>query len=72
MILPGMGVVSEIITCYTRRPVFGYRFMAGAVMAIAVLSFLVIARVQYAEPRAFLDLSLRRVGGIASTRRTKQ
>ena len=28
MILPGMGVVSEIITCFSRRPIFGYRFIA--------------------------------------------
>ncbi|MBV8269719.1 MAG: cbb3-type cytochrome c oxidase subunit I, partial [Planctomycetaceae bacterium] len=41
MLLPGMGVVSEIITCFARRPIFGYRFMAGAVLAIAVLGFLV-------------------------------
>jgi cytochrome c oxidase subunit I len=41
MLLPGMGVVSEIVTCFARRPIFGYRFMAGAVLAIAVLGFLV-------------------------------
>jgi cytochrome c oxidase subunit 1 len=41
MILPGMGVVSEIIACFSRRPVFGYRFIAWASMAIAVISFLV-------------------------------
>ena len=41
MVLPGMGVVSEIVTCFARRPIFGYRFMAGAVLAIAVLGFLV-------------------------------
>jgi cytochrome c oxidase subunit 1 len=41
MILPGMGVVSEIVTCFARRPIFGYRFMAGALLAIAVFSFLV-------------------------------
>jgi cytochrome c oxidase subunit 1 len=41
MVLPAMGVVSEIVPCFARRPVFGYRFMAGAVLAIAVLSFLV-------------------------------
>src|SRR5262249_18591418 len=41
MLLPGMGVVSEIVTCFSRRPIFGYRFMAGALLAIAVLSFLV-------------------------------
>ena len=41
MILPGMGVVSEIVTCFSRRPVFGYRFMAGALLAIAIFGFLV-------------------------------
>jgi cytochrome c oxidase subunit 1 len=41
MILPGMGVVSEIIPCFARRRVYGYRFIAGASLAIAVLGFLV-------------------------------
>ncbi|MGE0491303.1 MAG: cytochrome c oxidase subunit I [Vulcanimicrobiota bacterium] len=41
MILPGMGVVSEIIPCFARRPIFGYKFIAGASLAIAVLGFLV-------------------------------
>ena len=43
MILPGMGVVSEIVPCFTRKRVFGYKFMALAVIAIAVLGFLVWA-----------------------------
>ena len=41
MILPGMGVVSEIIACFSHRRVFGYRWIAGASLAIAVLGFLV-------------------------------
>ncbi len=41
MILPGMGVVSEVITCFSRKQVFGYGFVACASMAIAVLGFLV-------------------------------
>ncbi len=41
MILPGMGVVSELITCFSRKPIFGYGFIAAASMAIAVLGFLV-------------------------------
>ncbi len=41
MILPGMGVVSEIITCYARKRVFGYPFVAGASIAIAIFGFLV-------------------------------
>jgi cytochrome c oxidase subunit 1 len=41
MVLPAMGVVSEIVPCFARRPIFGYHFMAGAVLAIAVIGFLV-------------------------------
>ncbi|MGN6303537.1 MAG: cytochrome c oxidase subunit I [Mesorhizobium sp.] len=41
MILPGMGVVSEILPCFSRRPLFGYTSVALASMAIAVLGFLV-------------------------------
>ncbi|MGH8314236.1 MAG: cytochrome c oxidase subunit I [Steroidobacterales bacterium] len=41
MILPAMGVASEIITCFARRPVFAYRSMAYAVLAIAIVGFLV-------------------------------
>ena len=41
MILPGMGVVSEILPCFARRPLFGYRAIALSSMAIAVFGFLV-------------------------------
>jgi cytochrome c oxidase subunit 1 len=41
MILPGMGVVSELVTCFARKRVFGYAFVASASVAIAVLGFLV-------------------------------
>src|SRR5438132_2684459 len=41
MILPGMGVVSELITTHARRRIFGYSFVAGASIAIAVIGFLV-------------------------------
>jgi cytochrome c oxidase subunit I len=41
MILPAMGVASEIITCFARRNVFAYRSMAFAVLAIAIIGFLV-------------------------------
>jgi cytochrome c oxidase subunit 1 len=41
MILPGMGVVSEIITCFARKRVFGYGFIAFSSLAIAALGFLV-------------------------------
>ena len=41
MILPGMGVVSEVIPCFARRPIFGYHFVAFASIAIGVFGFLV-------------------------------
>ncbi len=41
MILPAMGVISELVTGMSRKPVFGYKFIAGSSLAIAVLSFLV-------------------------------
>ena len=43
MILPAMGVVSEVIACYSRRPIFGYTGMTIAMMSIAVLGFFVWA-----------------------------
>ena len=39
LILPGFGMVSEIIPVFSRKPIFGYAFMAVATVAIAVLSF---------------------------------
>jgi cytochrome c oxidase subunit I len=47
MILPGMGVVSEIIACFSRKRVFGYDFIAMSSIAIAVLGFLVWAHHMY-------------------------
>jgi cytochrome c oxidase subunit 1 len=41
MILPAMGVISEIVACFTHKRVFGYKFVAFASLAIAVLGFLV-------------------------------
>jgi cytochrome c oxidase subunit 1 len=41
MVLPGMGVVSEIVPCFARKRIFGYRFMAYALLAIASIGFLV-------------------------------
>src|SRR5207302_8301971 len=43
MILPGMGVISEIVTCFSRKRVFGYSFVAFSSVAIAVFGFLVWA-----------------------------
>jgi len=41
MILPGMGVISELITCFSRKKIFGYHFVAFSSLAIAVIGFVV-------------------------------
>jgi cytochrome c oxidase subunit 1 len=41
MILPGMGVISEVVGCFSRKRPFGYSFIAGSSLSIAVLGFLV-------------------------------
>jgi len=41
MILPGMGVMSELVTAFSRKKIFGYNFIAFSSLAIAVLGFLV-------------------------------
>ncbi len=43
MILPAMGVVSELIAAFARKKIFGYKFVAFSSIAIAVLGFLVWA-----------------------------
>src|SRR5579862_2712730 len=41
MILPGMGVISELVPCFSRKRIFGYEFVAFSSLAIAVFGFLV-------------------------------
>jgi cytochrome c oxidase subunit 1 len=41
MILPAMGVVSELVTCFARKRIYGYPFVASSSLAIAFLGFLV-------------------------------
>jgi cytochrome c oxidase subunit 1 len=41
MILPSMGVISELVTCFSKRKIFGYHFIAFSSLAIAVIGFLV-------------------------------
>ena len=41
MILPSMGVISELITAFSRKRIFGYKVVAFASVTIAVLGFLV-------------------------------
>jgi cytochrome c oxidase subunit I len=41
MILPAMGVISELVAAFSRKRVFGYAFVAFSSLAIAILGFLV-------------------------------
>ena len=43
MMLPGFGIISEIIAVKSRKPIFGYRMMAFSLLAIVVLGFTVWA-----------------------------
>ena len=43
MILPGMGIVSEVIPCFARKSLFGYKFVAFASFGIAWIGFFVWA-----------------------------
>jgi cytochrome c oxidase subunit I len=54
VILPAMGVVSEILPVFTRRPIFGYRAFVFATIAIGLLSFSVWAHHMFATGQVFL------------------
>ena len=41
MVLPAMGVISEVIPVFSRKPIFGYKAIAGATFGIALVAFLV-------------------------------
>ena len=41
LILPGMGVASDLLSTFARKPIFGYRAMVYAMISIAVLGFIV-------------------------------
>jgi len=43
VILPALGITSEIIAVNSRKPIFGYKAMIGSIMAITLLSFIVWA-----------------------------
>lgn len=43
IIIPAMGIVSEVMSVHARKPIFGYRAMVYSILAIAFLSFIVWA-----------------------------
>jgi cytochrome c oxidase subunit 1 len=54
VILPAMGVVSEILPVFTRRPLFGYRAFVFATVAIGLLSFSVWAHHMFTTGQVYL------------------
>ncbi len=55
MILPGMGIISEVIATFSKRPIFGYSFVAGSSLAIALLGFLVWGHHMFVSGQAELS-----------------
>ena len=47
MLLPGFGIISEVISVMSRKPIFGYRLMAMSLLAILILGFSVWAHHMY-------------------------
>lgn len=53
MILPGFGVISEVIPCFSRKNIFGYHAIAWASVGIAVVGFLVWGHHMYIAGQGF-------------------
>jgi cytochrome c oxidase subunit I len=53
LILPGFGIISEVIPVFSRKPIFGYAFMSVATVAIGFLSFGVWAHHMFATGMGF-------------------
>jgi cytochrome c oxidase subunit 1 len=53
MVLPAMGVVSEVIPCFSRKKIFGYHFIAFSSIAIAVLGFFVWGHHMFISGQSF-------------------
>src|SRR5688572_32754667 len=41
MIVPGLAIISDLISCHSRKPVFGYKYVAFSSIAIAAFGFIV-------------------------------
>ncbi len=52
MVLPGMGVISELIANFSRKNIFGYSFVAFSSIAIAVFGFLVWGHHMFVTPQS--------------------
>ncbi len=50
MILPGFGIISEVLPVFSRKPIFGYKAIAAATAVIAFLSLIVWAHHMFTTP----------------------
>lgn len=53
MILPGFGVISEVIACFSKNRIFGYEFIAFSSLSIAILGFFVWGHHMYVTGQSF-------------------
>ncbi len=58
MILPAMGIISEVVSVHSRKPIFGYRMIAFSSLAIAIISFLVWGHHMFTSGQSELALWL--------------
>ncbi len=56
MVLPAFGMISEILPVFARKPIFGYKAIAAATVAIAFLGLLVWAHHMFTTPTATVVL----------------
>ncbi len=56
MILPAFGIISEILPVFARKPIFGYKAIAAATVAIAFLGLLVWAHHMFTTPTSTVVL----------------
>jgi len=47
LVLPGMGIVAEIIANNTRKPIWGYKYLVGSIVVLGFLAFIVWAHHMY-------------------------
>jgi cytochrome c oxidase subunit I len=57
MILPAFGIISEILPVFARKPIFGYKAIAAATVAIAFMALLVWAHHMFTTPTATVVLA---------------
>jgi cytochrome c oxidase subunit 1 len=50
MVLPGFGIISEVLPVFARKPIFGYKAIAASTVVIAFLSLLVWAHHMFTTP----------------------